>query len=66
MQLLAFLDRVIKDDWAFALLEDAISDWPNDKDQPSIKLSKLKITETDSSSLFHRNLNEEEQGEYEM
>lgn len=47
-------DRVIKDDWAFALLEDALVDWPNDTEQQKLNFSKIQISEQDSSSLFYK------------
>lgn len=42
---------MIKDDWAFALLEDALVDWPNDENKPIA----FTVNEPDSSTLFIQN-----------
>ncbi|KAI6171405.1 CBFD-NFYB-HMF domain-containing protein [Aphelenchoides bicaudatus] len=47
------LTRVIKDDWAFALLEETLSNWPNDVEEPKIQVKvPSKPKNRDSASLF--------------
>jgi hypothetical protein len=38
-------------------LEDTLNDWPNDNQQPKLKLTTVAAPQNDSSSLFFRNNN---------